>query len=123
MAADWRAFWRGALARALLTATGLAATPAVAAGCAAMTVRELAERLPGAARHEASAELLPPLLLVWRRHRGEALPARPSGVAVFAEPGHPLLLAFRDGDCLLGLLPALPDEVWRTLREQVGPIA
>lgn len=119
--ASWRAVLRGAMTRALLVATSLITTPAVA--CTTMTVQELAGRLPSAARYEAGADLLPPFLLLWRRHRTDVLPARPDGVAVFAAAGEPLLLAYRSGDCLLGLLPTQPDEVWRALREQIGPIA
>lgn len=116
-----RALWRGALARALVAAASFHAAPALA--CPTMTVAELADRLPGATRFEAGGELLPSFLLIWRQHRADALPTPPEGVAVFAPAGGPLLLAYRRGDCLLGLVPASPDEVWRTLREQIGPIA
>ncbi len=120
--ASWRAVRPRGIACASLIAASLIA-PAPAAACSAMTLQELEQHLPGASRYEAGSELLPSFLGLWRRHRSDALPAMPDGVAVFAAQGQPLLLAYRTGDCLLGLLPTLPEEVWRTLREQVGPVA
>lgn len=120
--ASWRAVGRCEIPCAALIAA-LLTTTAPASACSAMTVQELARRFPDAARHEAAAELLPALLGLWRRRRGDDLPAVPDGVAVFVARGQPLLLAFRTGDCLLGILLTPPDEVWRTLREQVGPVA
>lgn len=119
--ASWCAARRRALRRALIVAVSLNGTPAL--GCAGMTVEELAARLPGSARFDAGTDLLSPFLLLWRQRREESLPASPDGVAVFAAAGQPLVLAYRSGACLLGLLPARPDDVWRALRDQIGPIA
>lgn len=119
--AIWRAIWRGSLARALFIATGCTATPAIA--CPTMTVEALADRLPDARRFAVERALLEPLLRLWGKHRREALPVGADSVAVFAVTGQPLVLAFSNGSCLLGLLPAQRDELWRTLREQIGPIA
>lgn len=116
-----RAFWRDSLARALFIATSCTATSAIA--CPTMTVEALADRLPDARRFAVERALLAPLLSLWGKHRQEALPASPDSVAVFAATGQPLVLAFSSGTCLLGLLPTQRDELWRTLREQIGPIA
>jgi hypothetical protein len=119
--AIWRAVWRGFLARALFVAVSCTATPATA--CPTMTVEALANRLPDARRFAVESALLEPLLRLWGKHRREALPASLDKVEVFAATGHPLVLAFSSGSCLLGLLPTQRDELWRTLREQIGPIA
>jgi hypothetical protein len=112
---------RGALARALFVATTLTATPAVA--CEGMAAGDLARRLPEVRRHELEGSLVPPFVALGEELRGKALSAAPDGVAVFAAPGHPLLVAFRRGGCLLALLPIPPAELWRALRRHVGPIA
>jgi hypothetical protein len=113
--------WRAALARALFVATTLTATPAIA--CDGMAAGDLARRLPEARRHELEGSLVPPFVALWQELRGKALPAAPDGIEVFAAPGHPLLVAFRRGGCLLALLPIPPAELWRALRRHVGPIA
>jgi hypothetical protein len=109
------------LARALFAATTLTVTPAVA--CEGMAAGDLARRLPDARRHELEGSLLPPLVAIWEELRGKALPAAPDGVAVYAAPGRPLLVAFRHDGCLLALLPIPPAELWRAMRRHVGPIA
>lgn len=113
--------WWPALARALFVAVTCTATPTAA--CPSATVPDLARRLGGAARHELGPELLPALLAYWRQRRGDPLAARPDGVAVFAPPAGPLLIAFRRRECLLGLLPSPKGELGRFLRERVGPVA
>jgi hypothetical protein len=120
----WHAIWRGAFARACFIATSLTATPAVAAtACPAVSVEDLARQLPEAGRYDFAPDMLRPFLVLWAQHRDVALPAPPDGVALFALEGSPLLIAFRRADCLVALLSARPDELWRALREQVGPIA
>jgi hypothetical protein len=119
--AIWRAIRCGSLARALFIAASCTATPAIA--CPTMTVEALADHLPDARRFAVERALLAPLLRLWGKHRGEALPASADSVAVFAATGQPLVLAYSSGTCLLGLLPTQRDELWRTLREQIGPIA
>jgi len=116
-----KGIWRAALARALFIATTLTATPAVA--CEGMAAGDLARRLPDAQRHELEGSVLPPLVALREELRGQALPTAPDGVAVFAVPGRPLLVAFRRDGCLLALLPIPPAELWRAMRRHVGPIA
>lgn len=125
-----RAIWRGSLARALFVATSCTATPAVAAAasaaaaCPSGSLADLARQLHGATRYQPGRELLPAFLSLLAAH-GEGGPtASPDGVAVFA-PGaaRPLVIAFTRQGCLVGVLPARPADLWRAMREQVGPIA
>jgi hypothetical protein len=109
------------MARALFVATCLTATPASA--CAAMSVDELAARLPGIERFELGAAMLPAFLALWTEHAAQPLPAAPDGVALFAPAHRPFLAAFRRAGCLLALLPITPAALWRALRQQIGPIA
>jgi hypothetical protein len=113
--------WRRAFARALFIATSLTGTPAAA--CPALSVEDLADRLPEAKRFELDAPMLPPFLALWRQHRAVDLPERPDGIALFARKDKPLLVAFRRAGCLVGLLPTEPDELWRAMRQHIGPIA
>jgi len=120
----WRAVWRGSLARALLLTASCTTTPAAAtSSCPSLTLTWLARELPGAARYELRGELFPPLVNLWERQRGQPLPTNPDGIAIFAREGQPLLIAFQQAGCLIGLLPTPPAEVWRALRDEIGPIA
>lgn len=117
----WRAIWRGSLARALFVSVSCTSTPAAA--CGTMSVADLASRLPRTEQFDVDPSLLPAFMHLWRLHRRDALPGQPDGVVVFGGRGQPLISAFRRSDCLLGVLPTAPEELWRTLREQIGPIA
>lgn len=113
--------WRRALPRALFIATSLTATPAVA--CPAMTIAELAARLPGSERFDFGPRELLPFLAMWGENSRDALPAPPDGVALFARDGRPILIAYGQAGCLLALLPTAPTDLWHALRRHVGPIA
>jgi hypothetical protein len=113
--------WCRAFARALFIATSPTATPAAA--CPALSIEDLADRLPEAQRFELDAPMLPPFLALWRQHHAVDLPERPDGVALFARQDQPFLVAFRRAGCLVGLLPAEPAELWRALLQHIGPIA
>ena len=117
----WMRIWGRALPRALFIATSLTATPAVA--CPALTIAELAARLPGSRPvrlRPARAAAVPAL---WGEHARDALPAPPDGVALFARPGRPLLIAYGQAGCLLALLPTPPADLWRAMRLHVGRVA
>ncbi len=113
--------WRRALTRALFVATSLTATPATA--CPSLSVADLAARLRGTHRFDYGAAELVPFLSLWGERGGEALPAKPDGVALFVLPGRPILIAFGQAGCVVALLPTPRTDLWRTLRQHVGRIA
>ncbi len=113
--------WRRALTRGLFLATSLTATPAIA--CPGLSVAQLAARLPETHRFDFAAGELVPFLSLWGERGGEALPSAPDGVALFVQPGRPILIAFGQAGCLLALLPTRPADLWRTLRQHVGQVA
>ena len=113
--------WRRARARALFFATSLTATPAGA--CPALSVAQLADRLPGSERFDYRSADLIPFLALWVEHGAADFPALPDAVALFRRPGQPFLVAFGQAGCLVALLPTNPADLWRALRLYVGPIA
>ena len=113
--------WRRALPRALYVATSLTATPA--AGCPAVSIDELATRLPGSDRFDFDAAQMLPFLALWGQQSSKPLPAVPDGVALFARHDRFPLIAFRQAGCLLALLPVPASALWRALRQYLGPIA
>jgi hypothetical protein len=117
----WMPIWGRALPRALFIATSLTATPAVA--CPAMTIADLAARLPGSGRYDFGAREILPFMALWDERARNALPAPPDGVALFARPGQPILIAYSLAGCLLALLPTPPADLWRALRLHVGRVA
>ena len=117
----WMYIWGRALPRALFIATSLTATPAVA--CPALTIAELAARLPGSDRFDFGPGELLPFMTLWGEQARDALPAPPDGVALFTRPGRPILIAYGQAGCLLALLPTPPADLWRALRLHVGRVA
>ena len=79
--------WRRALPRALFIATSLTATPAVA--CPALTIAELAARLPGSHRFDFGPRELLPFLALW----SENAPRRPARSRRTASPCSPARVA------------------------------
>jgi hypothetical protein len=118
---DRMRIWRRALPRALFVATSLTATPAGA--CPALSIGELAAKLPGSTRFDFGPAELPPFLALWAAKDRKALPLAPDGVALFARSGRPILIAYGRAGCLLALLPTPPAELWRALRLHLGPVA
>ena len=113
--------WARAMARGLFVATSLTATPAVA--CPGPSVAELAGRLPASGRFDYPASQLRPFLSLWDERGGSPLPAPPDGVALFVQPGRPILIAFGQAGCLLALLPTRPADLWHALRQHLGRVA
>ena len=112
---------RRALPRALLLTVTLTSTPATA--CPALSLGELATRLPDSRRYEFAGRELVPFLALWGETRRDALPGPPDGVVLFARPSRPLILAFHRAECLLAVLPSPPADLWRALRRYLGPVA
>jgi hypothetical protein len=113
--------WGRVLPRALFIATSLTATPAVA--CPALTIADLAARLPSSQRFDFGPRELLPFLALWSENARDALPASPDGVALFARQGHPILIAYGRAGCVLALLPTPPADLWRSMRLHVGKVA
>ncbi|MFL5334936.1 MAG: hypothetical protein ACJ8H8_17520 [Geminicoccaceae bacterium] len=113
--------WRRALPRALYVATSLTATPAL--GCPAISIDELASKLPGADRFDFDAAQLLPFLALWDQRSSKPLPVPPDGVALFARHDQRPLIAFRQAGCLMALLPIPAAALWRALHQYLGPIA
>lgn len=118
---SWLRHWRRALPRGLFVAIAFTATPAGA--CPALTVGELADRLPGSQRYDFAGPAIAPFLDLWAEGGGRSLPAMPDGVALFVRPDRPLLVAFRRTGCLVALLPSRPADLWRAMRRRFGEIA
>lgn len=115
------AMLRRASARALFIATSLTATPATA--CELMPAQTLSERLADAQRFTFGPGRLLPFLALWYQHQPADLPDVPDTAAVYAGRGEMLVITFERDGCVLAALPVPEAELWRALREHVGPIA
>jgi hypothetical protein len=89
--------------------------------CPGIAVALFERRLPSEARrYEFEHALLKPLVELWHSGRRPALPARPERVMVYAVPGHPFLIGYQSGACVIASLSVDRDRLWRWLGPRIG---
>jgi hypothetical protein len=89
--------------------------------CPGMAVTLFEQRLPSRARRYAfEHRLLKPFVELWQSGQRPALPARPERVMVYSVPGHPFLIGYQSGACVIASLSVDRERLWRWLGPRIG---
>ena len=107
---------------ASIAAAGLAAERQAARDiCPGIAVALFEQRLPSQVRRYAFEEgLLKPFVELWHVGGRPDLPARPERVMVYSVPGHPLLIGYQSGACVIASLSVDRERLWRWLGPRIG---
>lgn len=99
----------------------LAAEQAAEEICPGIAVTLFEQRLPIRVRRYAFEQtLLKPFVELWQSGRRPALPVRPERVLVYSLPGHPLLIGYQRGACVIASLSVERERLWRWLGPRIG---
>lgn len=89
--------------------------------CPGIAVASFEQRLPGRVKRYAFEDgLLKPFIELWHSAQRPALPARPERVTVYSVPGHPLLIGYQSGACLIASLSVDRERLLRWLGPRIG---
>ncbi|MGH6917857.1 MAG: hypothetical protein ACREJ0_09145 [Geminicoccaceae bacterium] len=89
--------------------------------CPGIAVALFEQRLPSRVRRFAfEHRLLKPFVELWQSGRRPALPATPERVMVYSVPGHPLLIGYQSGACVIASLSVDRERLWRWLGPRIG---
>ena len=89
--------------------------------CPGIAVTLFEQRLPnGSRRYAFEHGLLKPFVDLWRSGQRPALPARPERVMVYSVPGHPFLIGYQSGACMIASLSVERERLWRWLGPRIG---
>lgn len=89
--------------------------------CRGIAVTLFEQRLPLRVRRYAFEEgLLKPFVELWQSGQRPALPTRPERVMVYSVPGHPLLIGYQSGGCVIASLSVERERLWRWLGPRIG---
>jgi hypothetical protein len=103
---------------ALIPSARLAAEQPIKEICPGMAVTLFEQRLPIRVKRYAFEDgLLKPFVELWQSGRR---PARPERVMVYSLPGHPLLIGYQRGACVIASLSVERDRLWRWLGPRIG---
>lgn len=99
----------------------LAAEQATKEICPGIAVSLFEQRLPIRVRRYAFEQaLLKPFVELWQSGGRPALPARPERVMVYSLPGHPLIIGYQRGPCVIASLSVKRERLWRWLGPRIG---
>jgi hypothetical protein len=89
--------------------------------CPGIAVASFEQQLPSRVRRYAFEHgLLKPFLELWQTGRRPALPTRPERVMVYSMPGHPFLIGYQSGACVIASLSVDRERLWRWLGPRIG---
>lgn len=89
--------------------------------CPGIAVASFEQRLPSSVRRYAFDHgLLKPFVELWHSDRRPALPTRPERVMVYSVPGHPFLIGYQSGACVIASLSVDRERLWRWLGPRIG---
>jgi hypothetical protein len=89
--------------------------------CPGIAVALFEQRLPSQVRrYEFEHGLLKPFLELWQSGRRPALPTKPERVMVYSMPGHPILIGYQSGTCVIASLAVDRERLWRWLGPRIG---
>ena len=89
--------------------------------CPGIAVASFEQRLPSRVRRYAFEDaLLKPFVELWHSGRRPALPASPERVMVYSVPGHPFLIGYQSGACMIASLSVDRERLWRWLGPRIG---
>lgn len=89
--------------------------------CRGIAVTSFEQRLPNHVRRYAFEDgLLKPFVDLWQSGQRPALPARPERVMVYSVPGHPFLIGYQSGACVLAALSMDRERLLQWLGPRIG---
>ena len=99
---------------AVAQATAARACPGVAASL-------FEQQFPGRVqRYAFDHAMLEPFVQLWHAAQRPDLPVRPERVTVYAVPGHPFLVGYQSGDCMIAVLAVERQRLLQWLRPRLG---
>jgi hypothetical protein len=89
--------------------------------CPGIALALFEQRLPSQVRrYEFEHGLLKPFLELWQSGQRPALPTKPERVMVYSMPGHPFLIGYQSGTCVIASLAVDRERLWRWLGPRIG---
>ena len=89
--------------------------------CHGVAVTAFEQRLPqDARRYPFEHTLLKPFVDLWQSGRRPALPATLERVMVYSVPGHPFLIGYQSGSCLVATLAVARERLLQWLGPRIG---
>jgi hypothetical protein len=89
--------------------------------CPGVAVTSFEQRLPNRVRRYTFADgLLEPFVDLWRSGQRPALPVRPERVMVYSVPGHPFLIGYQSGACVIASLSVDRERLLQWLGPRIG---
>ena len=109
----------------LITSTPVARLKAEQTGeealCPGIAVTLFEHLIPNEARrYPFEHALLKPFVELWQSGTRPALPVRPERVTVYAVPGHPFLVGYQSGGCVIASLAIERDRLVQWLGPRIG---
>jgi len=93
----------------------------VAHACPGIPVSAFEQRIPGQVRrYEFDHAMLKPFVQLWHAAQRPDLPVRPERVTVYAIPGHPFLIGYESGECMIAFLAVDRERLLHWLRPRLG---
>jgi hypothetical protein len=97
------------------------AEPTSATACPGVAIAMFEQRIPDQARrYEFDRSMLEPFVQLWQAAQRPNLPVRPERVTVYAVPGHPFLVGYESGDCMIAFLAVERQRLLQWLRPRLG---
>jgi hypothetical protein len=93
----------------------------VAPACPGIAISMFEQRIPDQVpRYEFDHAMLDPFVQLWHAAQRPDLPVRPERVTVYAVPGHPFLVGYENGDCMIAFLAVDRQRLLQWLRPRLG---
>ncbi len=97
------------------------AQAAAARACPGVTASVFEQQFPDRVqRYAFDHALLEPFVQLWHAAQRPDLPVRPERVTVYAVPGHPFLVGYQSGDCMIAFLAVDRQRLLEWLRPRLG---
>ncbi len=109
------------LAALLRPVDPVVAQATAARACPGIPASSFEQRFPDQVRrYEFDHALLEPFVQLWHAAQRPDLPERPERVTVYAVPGHPFLIGYQNGDCMIAFLAVDRERLLQWLRPRLG---
>lgn len=107
---------------ASISTARVAAEPKIERGiCPGVAVTAFEQRLPHEVkRYPFEQALLKPFVDLWLSGQRPTLPARPERVMVYSVPGHPFLIGYQSGPCMIASLSVARERLLQWLGPRIG---
>jgi hypothetical protein len=89
--------------------------------CPGVAVSTFEQRLPHEVRrYPFEHALLKPFVDLWQSGQRPTLPTKPERVMVYSVPGHPFLIAYQSGPCMIASLSVARERLLHWLGPRIG---